>query len=235
MIKIVVCNQNKIFAQCLFNSIRVVLSKLKTQCELTFCVELQEIINNLKTDINYYDIIILDAFDLNHLKMVRAIRKKNFFVSVIFTSAGKELIPNLLKFRPTAYISDINSSEQIVSAITNSFNEQKYIRPYFTVKNKDMLMRISFNDIQYFESKKRIVALYTQNQVIEFYSKLDDVDALLPHDSFVRCHQSYIINLEKVKKLDKVNRCLITDKNQEIEISRSYYAQIVENFNRFMR
>lgn len=233
MIRIVICNESMEYAQTLFNIMMEILKKAKFPCELSFCNGLDKAVKNLKQNINYYDIIVLDAADNKHLSLANKLRQKNMAASIIFSVNPDYNIINLFRFRPTAVISNPKDAKQVLDALRLTCNEQKFAKPYFTVKNKDMLMRINFSDIRYFESKKRIVALYTKKQVIEFYSKLSEVMALLPTTSFVRCHQSYIINLAEITSLDKTNRCFRLNSGTTIEISKSYYPDVIKQFNMF--
>ena len=95
-------------------------------------------------------------------------------------------------------------------------------------------MRIDCADILYIESRQRIVVLHTPRKMIEFYAKLTDVMQMLPQSGFARCHQSYIVNMEYVRELDKVNHCFTLHSGERIEISRSNYAQTVAQFEHFL-
>ena len=56
---------------------------------------------------------------------------------------------------------------------------------------------VSPHDIAYAESRGRISRIHTERGVIESYLKLDELAARLP-SRFVRCHKSYLVNLEYV-------------------------------------
>lgn len=235
MLKIIICNSKAKEIQYLLNVIKTVLSNVKTRCELTYCSNAEKVLSNQNDSMNLYDIIFLDAQDEQCLYAAKRIRQKNFYVSIIFTADPDQNIFDLLQYRPSAVINDVEDKKQILNALQYAYNEQRQLRPYFTVKNKDTLMRIPFSDIIYFESKLRVVVLYTKKQAIEFYSKLGDVLPLLPQDTFVRCHQSYIVNLAQVNSLDKANRCFNTGLGKNIEISKSYYTEVLSKFDEFLR
>ena len=234
MIRIAIYNSRIEEAQHLFNILCAIVRRVKLKCELTFSADIDKITVKLGEAMNCYDIIFLDANDNNSLLLAAKIRQKNIFASIVFTGKTDYDIQSLLKYRPTAYIGDLSDTRKIYDVFKFSCNEQRNLRPYFTVKNKDMLMRISFSDICYFESRKRIVALYTKKQVIEFYSKLSDVMQLIPQDSFVRCHQSYIVNMSEVTEIDKTARCFRIASGASIEISKSYYTQAVSEYEKFV-
>lgn len=96
-------------------------------------------------------------------------------------------------------------------------------------------MRINYTEILYFESNKRIVTLYTNKMSVDFYGKLNDIQQTLPAQMFMRCHQSYLINIEKVVRLDKSNRLLRLRNGCEIEISKSSYPQVLQQYEAFVQ
>ena len=54
-------------------------------------------------------------------------------------------------------------------------------------------MKIKYKNIIYFESRKRIIYIYTKNKEAKhFYGKMNDVIEHLNSDKFIRCHQSFL-------------------------------------------
>ena len=230
MVRIVICCSDMDASHIIFESMRAYLSAVGSDCELTIAANIETLENSIESGANNYDVIVLDEAQEKHLLFAKELRKINFVVSLVFIMADIKK-HNLLRYRPTAVINDIRNHQQVATALKYSLEEQQYARPYFIIKTRESIVRIRFSDILYFESNKRIVVLYTKKKTIEFYGKLNDIMSYLPADSFVRCHQSYIVNLQYAKKLDRVNRCLMID-DRVIEISKSFYPKVVESFMR---
>jgi DNA-binding LytR/AlgR family response regulator len=74
---------------------------------------------------------------------------------------------------------------------------------FFTVKTASNVHNVPLSDILYFESDKRVLNVYTKNEVISFYEKLDNVEAELKEKDFIRTHQSYLVNAQKIKSVSK--------------------------------
>lgn len=53
---------------------------------------------------------------------------------------------------------------------------------------------------------------------------------MLPKDVFIKCHQSFIVNMEAVKALDKVNRRFILTSGSTVDISKRMFPEVVEAF-----
>ena len=105
---------------------------------------------------------------------------------------------------------------------------------HFTVKNKGSLLRIPFEEIYYFESRQRLAVLHTSRRTVEFYAKLSQVQEKLPQDEFLRCHQSFLVNMRAISRLDKSNRCFVLKTGAVIEISKANYTQAAARYEAFL-
>lgn len=233
MHKIVICSSRTEIARQLFEFSRTVLKSSRISGELSYTSDHQKVLDNISANAKHYDILILDTADKLCQRAAETVRTKNLIASLIFI-CGENDLHNIIRYRPSAVIHDTSAPEQISAALRFACAEQQRTRSYFTVRNKDMMMRINYSEIYYFESQKRIVTVHTLNKDIEFYAKLGDVQTMLPENEFVRCHQSFIINMNMVSRLDKAGRCFYTVSGAPIEISKSLYPQVSEQYERFV-
>lgn len=71
---------------------------------------------------------------------------------------------------------------------------------YFFVKSGSELRKILLPDILFFESRKEYVRVVTQTFDVMTYRRLKDIEAQL-RLPFTRVHQSYIVNIQQVDKI----------------------------------
>lgn len=85
-------------------------------------------------------------------------------------------------------------------------------------------------EIQYIERFKRITNIYLVNKldVIVTSKKLDDLYDELKSSDFVRCHNSYIVNLNFVSSYHR-SKFVLTD-GTLIPISRKFYEEVKNRF-----
>lgn len=178
-----------------------------------------------------YDILLLDAQDRNCLNIARSVRSQNFVSSIIFVAVKGKKVPNLFLYRPSAVLTNLQNNEQIKKALAWACEEQIRANPFFVIRNKEEVLRIPYSDIFWFESRQRIVILHSKKQEISFYAKLSDVYELLPGELFLRCHQSYIVNCDKISRIDKVQNCIYLITGHAVGISKSYYRDVISFFN----
>lgn len=178
-----------------------------------------------------YDILFLDAQDRNCLNIARSVRSQNFVSSIIFVTDKEKKLPDILLYRPSAVLTDLDNNEQIKKALVWACREQIRANPVFTIRNKEEVLKIPFSDILWFESRQRIVILHSSKKEISFYAKLSDVYALLPGELFLRCHQSYIVNCNKISRIDKVQNCIYLTTGHAVGISKGYYQDVISFCN----
>ena len=88
------------------------------------------------------------------------------------------------------------------------------------------------NTIIYIERKGRKSYYFLEDGMIKVdYTKLEDLLATLDKRIFVRCHNSYIISFEKVKKYTRQKMIMIN--GEEIPISRPYIKLVGNAFTEY--
>ncbi len=100
---------------------------------------------------------------------------------------------------------------------------------FVTVSKK--VIRIFLDEILYAESSVRKLRLVCKDQVIEYYGKISDLEIQLDGDSFVRCHKSYIVNLEYLRSYDAKSIELID--GTILPISKQRYHDTKERITEF--
>ena len=86
------------------------------------------------------------------------------------------------------------------------------------IKSGRTVINIRFTDILYIEAHKEYLQIHTKDQKHLVYKRMKDMAASLPA-SFIRIHNSYIINLQYLQKTN-VQSVQISDK--ELPVSSSY-------------
>ena len=62
---------------------------------------------------------------------------------------------------------------------------------------------VRFRDIRYIEVRNHQAILHTREQDVAVWRSLDELEAEMRDKRFLRCHRSYLVNLEHVKALEK--------------------------------
>ncbi len=79
------------------------------------------------------------------------------------------------------------------------------------VANRQGSYRIALDDLAYAESKARLVTVHTRSQGdIRYYDRLDKLEARCGDERFLRCHKSFLVNLDYVDAVVN-NKALMRD------------------------
>jgi two-component system LytT family response regulator len=90
------------------------------------------------------------------------------------------------------------------------------------VKVNGDLLRVNISDILYVEGMKDYVQIYLQDHKLPLTTHLTmkETEAMLPQGQFLRVSRSYIVNVDKVRRIDR-NSCLYVG-DQIIHITDNY-------------
>lgn len=138
--------------------------------------------------------------------------------------------------RPSGYIQSPEEPDNIRSVM--KVLAQQHLKMerklYFSFKYEGERMRLPYEDISHFESSAKKVILHQSrsNKSYYFTAKLDDIGKVLP-DFFLRCHQSYIVNMYMIRCLDTKKHMFMLYSNEEVLISRRMYAQAKALYEKF--
>lgn len=183
-----------------------------------------DIVKHLKERSNQeYGVYFLDIdlkSEMNGIQLGSKIREYDPRAYIVYITIHPELLSLTFKHKVEAldYISktDKNLKGRISGCLKN-INEKHRIdiktkSKGLFVKVDDKSLSVSYDDILYIETSTlphRIV-MYTYSQRIEFYGSITDIQQELDN-RFKVIHRSRIVNIDKLKSVDKQSRALNLD------------------------
>ncbi|MBO0331063.1 LytR/AlgR family response regulator transcription factor [[Muricauda] lutisoli] len=98
-----------------------------------------------------------------------------------------------------------------------------------TINTDGKLVFLNSDDILFAESDGNYSTIFlSDGQKILLTKKLKEVNALLPESSFFRIHNSYIINLNKIKEFLKTDGYVVLESNHKIPVSRQKKSDFLD-------
>lgn len=154
-------------------------------------------------------------------------------VRVVFTTAYSDhavegfrvdALDYLLK--PVNYDEFLQSAMRALRELTPA---ESRLQPggHLLVKSEYRLLRIPFGDIEYIEGLKDYVKIYVagESKAVLSLMSMKSLEDGLPAESFMRVHRSFIVNLDKVRVIER--NCIIMA-DRAIPISDSYRKTFME-------
>jgi DNA-binding LytR/AlgR family response regulator len=112
--------------------------------------------------------------------------------------------------------------EGCVTAIFPALTDGKSV---VTMKTQDGWIPIPFSRVIYLESKDKKTLVYTEGSSGTHKNSLQEFEFLLPKDYFIRCHRSFIVNVNHIKEIypDTHSTFLLSMNNGDrVPVSQSY-------------
>ena len=210
---------------------KVPFLQLAVQCQSA--IEAMEYLQNETVDVIFCDI---NMPDLNGMEFVKSLVAPPL---VVFTTAYSEYaiegfrvdaVDYLLKpFGLQEFQRAANKLRNRIQPVTPPVVEQEKEDASIFVKTDYRIVKIMLADIKYIEGMSEYLKIYTDNDpkpVITLLS-MKKMEERLPA-SFMRIHRSYIVNLDKIKEVNK-NR-VIMDADTYLPIGDLYK----EHFNKYL-
>lgn len=181
------------------------------------------------------DLIFLDIQmpELSGLEFARILPPQT---RIIFTTAFNQYAIDGYKvnamdylLKPISYDDFLQACNKALEYFTSqqihTSNKEKADRFIF-VKSEYKLVRINLDDVLYIEGVKDYVKIYFDNgdKPVMSLMNMKRIEESLPSPEFMRTHRSYIVNMMKVKVIDRLR--IVFDKVY-IPISDSYKDEVM--------
>ena len=168
-----------------------------------------------------YAVVITTAYDEYAIKALKH-EAIDYLLKPIDSDDLRESIAKIKKY------SDRNINSMKFERMLSNFNS-KFDKKRITINTDGKLLFLDVDDIIYIESDGNYSTLHLQDQKkIVITKKLKEVNALLPEHYFFRIHNSYIINLNKIKAFIKNEGYVIMDSKHKIPVARQRKSDFLE-------
>lgn len=177
---------------------------------------------------NLYDLYLLDVLmpGMTGIEMAEKLNTADSTPVIVFITSSLESAIDGYRVNASGFILKPVSQEnfdETMERITAQKLTQK--QESLSVIHNRVPVKIPLSRIQYFENKlHRVSIVMADNEIITVNLKLSQIQEMLQNESaFLRCHQSYIVNLNYVSNIEDV--CFSMQGKQLIPISRNYYKE----------
>ena len=212
MLNFVICDDNLNILEKLSKLLEKIFTKNNYEAKVAFTSDnIDDILNFV--DSNKVDVLMLDInlkAGKSGLELAETVRKKNKDVYLIFTTAHLEYAMVAYKFKTFDYLAKPITLDRLEDTINRLFEDVNGLpKKFIKIDNKNTL--IDESEILYIKRDGMKLNFHTASHDYDTYSSFTKFEDKLPMN-FVRCHKSYIVNLNNIKDVDPVT-CTITFEN----------------------
>ena len=181
---------------------------------------------------NYFDIIFLDIEmnGLNGVEIAKKIRNNHKESVIIFVTAYSDFVFQGYEVKALNYILKPYKPEKISDVLNQALADLNQRQDtFYAIEQKSGTYKLNLVNTIYFSSDKRkVCAVTTTADHIEFYDKLDELYKELP-SFFVRIHQRYIINIHFASAVEE-SKVIVN--GETLPVSRAYKQNLIISFAR---
>lgn len=202
MLNIAICDDNILEREINFDKINSYIKNNDLKANILQFQNGEDLIEYINNNKTFFDIIFLDIYmnAMNGIQTAKLIRENDYSCNIIFLTSSNSHAIESYEVRATYYLIKPIDSEKLHKAFQVAIDcIDRSNSKYVIVNNKRGCCKLFYRDILYAESKARIILLHNkQSDVISIYSKLNDFEAKLNDERFLRCHKSFLVNLDYV-------------------------------------
>ncbi len=191
-------------------------------------------INEKNIDILFLDINMPQITGLEFSKTISSSTR------IIFTTAYNQYAVegfrlNALDYllKPINYIEFLQAANKALEwfKLKNNESNEAITATSIFIKSGYRMEKIQFEDILYIENQKDYVKFHLENvkEPVSSLMSMQSLEERLPDKQFMRVHRSFIVNLDKIKTVER--NCIVFGK-EYIPVSESYKSKFLEFLNK---
>ncbi len=183
--------------------------------------------SNIEYDISFIDI---DMPGLDGFQTICEASEHNGEGLYIILTTHTEMSRRGYMVDAFRYIDKANIESEIREALQSaSFLINRNVKITVSVVGHGNL-KVMLNDIIYMETEKHNIIIHTTNGILKCNNKISDIEKILQDDWFFRCHNAYIVNLDKIKRVDK--KIILLNNGHSIEIAQRRLSEFNKKYLR---
>jgi len=228
MLNFVICDDNVNLLDRLEKMLETIFLEHNYDASVVFkCDNADDILNYI--DHNVTDVLLLDInlkSSKSGLELADEIRKRKNNAYLIFTTGHLEYAMVAYKYKTFDYLPKPIVYERLEDTIIRLFEDANELtKKYIKIDNKSTM--IDESEIQYIKRDGMKLVFHTSSRDYDTYSSFNKFQQNLP-DTYIRCHKSYIANLNQIKDVEPVSGTITFMDGHTCELGPKYKKEFME-------
>lgn len=228
MLNFVLCDDNPQMLQSVSKILESIFIEKEYDANITFTSTNGDDVLNFVEN-NPVDVIILDInlnSNITGLDIAEKIRKTNKNMYIIFITGHLEYILVAYKYKTFDFIAKPLTYPRLEYTIDRLFEDINGLpKKYIKIDSKNTI--IDENTIEYIKRDGMKLVFHSKSKDYEAYSSFNKIKNNLPNN-FIRCHKSFIVNMNLIKDVDPVINSISFSDNSICDIGPKYKKDFME-------
>lgn len=175
-----------------------------------------------------YDLYLLDVLmpGMSGIDAAQALAEAKGHPVVVFITSSLESAVEGYRVEAAGFILKPVEEESFRATMERVMRRRLGVKKaVLPVVHNRVNVELPLERLAWFENRlHRVFVKLADGEILSVNQKLSELQLVLePHSQFLRCHQSYLVNLDYVDKLE--DSCFYMKDGQMIPISRNFYKQ----------
>ena len=161
-----------------------------------------DLLHDVEDDM-WFDIIFLDIYmnDLLGIDVAHKLRSLGYRGHIIFLTATADFAVDSYEVEALGYLLKPQGFEKLSQVMDRATREMT--TNTYQIKIHSKIIRVPYHEVLYVESMNSKCIMHCCNdQSYVIYKRLTDIEHELNDARFLRCHQSYLVNMDYIHQVD---------------------------------
>ena len=168
----------------------------------------------------------------NGIETSAYVREKDKYALIIFITDHKEYVYEVFDVLPFRFLIKPVTREALNLVMKKAFEHFNLTKQVFFFKQNKTQLEVAFDEIIYFEGNLRKVRLVTTGGEYDFYGKISEVVKKLDGNLFLQIHNSYIVNMDQIRKISE--SVVLLKSGTTLPISKKYREYVRQKHIQYM-
>lgn len=152
----------------------------------------------------YFDMVFLDIYmeDTMGNQIAHKLRAMGYQGEIVFLTASSDFAIESYDVDASGYLLkplDYGKLEMVMDRITRNITPSTY-----QIRHRSTVTKLAYHEILYIESNNSKCILHTESgEAYTVYKTLNTIEKELGDRRFLRCHQSFLVNMDHIKQIGK--------------------------------
>ena len=182
----------------------------------------------------YFDIAFLDIYmeDTMGNQIAHKLRAMGYQGKIVFLTASSDYAIESYDVDASGYLLkplDYGKLEMVMDRITRDISPNSY-----QIRQRSTVTKLGYHEILYIESSNSKCILHTESGgAYTVYKTLNTIEEELDDRRFLRCHQSFLVNMDHIKQVEKQfllsNGDIVPIRQRGVKLVRQAYMDYVSS------
>lgn len=231
--RIVICEDEPTCVDMLNTHIKQWAGETGVLVELSVCVSAEQLLSELEDGLRV-DLIFLDIRmpKMSGIELAHILREHSYRMQIVFATDSPENVFEGYNVSALNYLVkpiDYETCRRVLERAHELTDGENY----YLCKTSDSLHRIPYEDILYIEMLSHTAVIHSRNAQYSTRKTIAEITAELDDKLFIRCHKSFVINIQHVVSISK-KEIVMSDK-ASLGLGKAFASDINDRFIKYYK